>query len=145
MFNDACGCKCSWQCIGLRMSPLHSNTLALCICGTKESCFPFLSFPVQVLLEASDIAGISLFLLMVIACTVAIILLPVETKGKSLRVSLHWEGLHGPHLYISVSALHYMLEIITTLFAFYASHAGDWKHAVQEGCTWVLPSPSHCV
>ena len=53
----------------------------------QESCFPFLSFPVQVLLEASDIAGVSLFLAMLVACTVAIILLPVETKGKSLRVS----------------------------------------------------------
>ena len=98
MFNDACGCKCSWQCIGLLRSPLHSNTLALCICGTKESCFPFLSFPVQVLLEASDIAGVSLFLAMLVACTVAIILLPIETKGKSLRVSLHCR--HVAHIYM---------------------------------------------
>ena len=86
------------------LSFIHSNTF------TQWS--PSVSH-VQVLLEASDLAGISVFLAMLVACTVAIILLPIETKGKSLRVSqcvycrkvyVHIY-VHDPCLYCAISVL----------------------------------------
>ena len=84
----------------------------------------------QVLLEASDLAGISVFLAMLVACSVAIILLPIETKGKSLRVSqcLYCRKVYV-HIYVHDPCMFVLcyictvcyLEMNTALFAFYIS------------------------
>ena len=100
----------------------------------------------QVLLEASDLAGISVFLAMLIACTVAIILLPIETKGKSLRVSqcVLQEGFMWP-MPTTTYELRYMFDQYCTFNVLNLHLSGNWKHAIQKGCTRVLPSRCHCV
>ena len=107
---------------------VHSNELfysfhhclpfiPLFVCAGNESDFLSALFLEQVLLEASDLAGISVFLAMLIACTVAIILLPIETKGKSLRVSqcLLQEGLYTWLMRLVLIHLHCMYNQYCTL------------------------------
>ena len=45
-----------------------------------------LLYTLQVVIEASDIAGISVFLGLLVVSLAAVVLLPVETRGKTLKV-----------------------------------------------------------
>ena len=116
-WRNVCCCliKYMWRqmlpttCIVLKcwcLSFIHSNTFTQWISGKRS---PSVSH-VQVLLEASDLAGISVFLAMLVACTVAIILLPIETKGKSLRVS---QCVYCRKVYVHM----FMTHVCTVLLA----------------------------
>ena len=104
----AANALCNMQCPKALMSLLHTytNTFTQLICGKRS---PSVSH-VQVLLEASDLAGISVFLAMLVACAVAIILLPIETKGKSLRVS---QCVYCRKVYVHM----FMTHVCTVLLA----------------------------
>ena len=86
--HDTCGSKCPRVVHYLTVSTdVYLAFIVVQYIYGKEVCFLASFSNMQVLLEANDVAGISLFLAMLIACVVAILLLPIETRGKSLKVS----------------------------------------------------------